>query len=1259
MNLTGLADLVLAEPTLAAAVGDAREGRDRVLDLTGPAALRPFVVRGLVDAGRTVLAVAATAREAEELVTSLGCVMDPALVAYYPSWETLPHERLSPRNDTVGRRLAVLRRLAHPGGDATTGPLRVVVAPVRSVLQPQVQGLADLEPVELEPGDDVDTDDLALRLSAAAYARVDLVERRGEFAVRGGIVDVFPPTEEHPLRVDLLGDEVEEIRSFSVADQRSLDLVPRLWAPPCRELLLTDQVRARAKALGEAHPELAEMAERLAEGHAMEGMESLAPVLVDGMELLVDLLPSDTHVLVLDPERARARAADLVATSEEFLRASWAAAASGGAAPIDLGAASYRSLGEVRAHTLAQGKAWWSLSPFGLDGDEAGEMVGEAPVVSRRSQARSSTTGGSGPEVPDGAPVWLREAAAAATGPGAPDAGTDAEPDPGPDPGPDAGPEPHGDGVESRPVPVRPAQTYHGDLERAVADIRAWLALGGRAVVVHEGHGAAERMVEVLREHDLPVRLAERLATAGDVTPAVVVVTTGALAHGFVAPAQQLAVVTGEDLAGQRGSTKDLRRMPVRRKRQVDPLELTPGDFVVHEQHGVGRYVQMRQREVQGATREYLVLEYGASKRGGPPDRLYVPTDQLDQVTRYVGGDQPTLDRLGGADWARRKGRARKAVRQIAAELIKLYAARQATRGHAFAQDSPWQRELEDAFGFVETPDQLTTVDEVKADMEREVPMDRLVCGDVGYGKTEIAVRAAFKAVQDGKQVAVLVPTTLLVQQHLATFAERLSAFPVVVRGLSRFQTDKEAAAVVSGLADGSVDLVIGTHRLLNPDIVFKDLGLVVVDEEQRFGVEHKEQLKRLRTAVDVLAMSATPIPRTLEMAVTGIREMSTITTPPEERHPVLTYVGAYEDRQVTAAVRRELLREGQVFYIHNRVTTIEKAAARIRRLVPEARVTVAHGQMGEHRLEQVMVDFWERRFDVLVCTTIVESGLDVSNANTMVIERADTLGLSQLHQLRGRVGRSRERAYAYFLFPPEKPLTETAHERLATLAQHSDLGGGMAIAMKDLEIRGAGNLLGGEQSGHIADVGFDLYVRLVGEAVEEYRGAPGDQAPKEVKIELPVDAHIPHDYIGSERLRLEMYKRLAEVTSDADVAAIREELEDRYGAPPEPVRSLLDVARFRARARAARLTDVTLQGRYVRFAPVELPDSAKVRLDRLHPGSVVKTGVRTMLVPRPSTAAVGGRPLRDEALLAWAREVVDTVVDRVPAAPAPSGQGS
>jgi transcription-repair coupling factor (superfamily II helicase) len=678
----------------------------------------------------------------------------------------------------------------------------------------------------------------------------------------------------------------------------------------------------------------------------------------------------------------------------------------------------------------------------------------------------------------------------------------------------------------------------------------------------------------------------------------------------------------------------------------------------VHEQHGVGRYVEMTSRTVQGATREYLVIEYAPGKRGHPPDRLYLPTDQLDEVTRYVGGEAPALHRLGGADWAKTKGRARKAVREIAAELIRLYSARTATPGHAFGLDTPWQRELEDAFPYVETPDQLEAIDEVKRDMEKAVPMDRLICGDVGYGKTEIAVRAAFKAVQDGRQVAVLVPTTLLVQQHMATFSERYAPFPVKVRAMSRFQSAGEVSETLAGLADGTVDVVIGTHRLLSPETRFSRLGLVIIDEEQRFGVEHKEYLKRLRTEVDVLAMSATPIPRTLEMGVAGIREMSTILTPPEERHPVLTFVGPYEEKQITAAIRRELLRDGQVFFVHNRVASINKVAARLGELVPEAKIAVAHGQMNEHTLEKIMVDFWDKNFDVLVSTTIVESGLDIPNANTLLVDRADAYGLSQLHQLRGRVGRGRERGYTYFLYPPEKPLSETAHERLATVAQHTEMGAGMYVALKDLEIRGAGNLLGGEQSGHIAGVGFDLYVRMIGEAVSELKGEGPAERP-EVRIELPVDAHIPHPYVPGERLRLEAYTRIAAIDTPDDLAAVLAELTDRYGPPPEPVINLLAVARLRSKARHAGLTDITLQGNHIRFAPAELPESRQVRVQRLYPRTILKSAVRTMLVPVPKAqpagdrgagvTAIGARSLRDAELLAWCEELVEAVFGGLP----------
>jgi len=551
---------------------------------------------------------------------------------------------------------------------------------------------------------------------------------------------------------------------------------------------------------------------------------------------------------------------------------------------------------------------------------------------------------------------------------------------------------------------------------------------------------------------------------------------------------------------------------------------------------------------------------------------------------------------------------------------------------------------MEDSFSFIETADQLSCIDEVKHDMESVTPMDRLVCGDVGYGKTEIAVRAAFKAAMDGKQVAILVPTTLLVQQHFSTFIARFAGFPLTLAPLSRFQTAAEEKKTLAGLENGTVDVVIGTHRLLSKDVVFKDLGLVVIDEEQRFGVEHKESLKKLRLDADVLSMSATPIPRTLEMAITGIRELSVIETPPEERHPVLTFAGVYDEGQVTAAIRRELAREGQVFFVHNRVESIDRLAARIAELVPEARVAVAHGRMGERKLEQVMLDYVDRRFDVLVCTTIVESGLDISTANTLIIDRADAMGLSQLHQLRGRVGRGRDRGYAYFFYPGDKELTQIAHDRLATMAAHTDLGAGMRIAMKDLEIRGAGNLLGAEQSGHIADVGFDLYLRLVGEAVSEFRDGSQAVSEVEMRIEMPIEAHLPHSYIDSERLRLEMYRRIAAAATTRDVEDIVEELHDRFGDCPEVVQTLIDVAFFRIQARAAQITEVVSQGKYIRFTPeTPLPESRAARCKRIYPGSVLKPD-QTVLIPSPVSATTPKTPAINTELLTWASSVVSAI---------------
>ncbi|UGU34243.1 transcription-repair coupling factor [Mycolicibacterium smegmatis] len=1178
--IAGLVELALSDPSLQDVIHRAAD-RPADLALVGPASARVLVAAALAQNG-PLLVVAATGREADELTAELRGVFGDS-VALFPSWETLPHERLSPGVETVGARLMLLRRLARPDDETLGAPLRVVVTTTRSLLQPMAPDLVDIEPVTLTVGAEMEFEDVVARLVDLSYTRVDMVGKRGEFAVRGGILDVFPPTAEHPVRVEFWGDEISEMRAFAIADQRSIPEVPvqTVVAVPCRELLMTDDVRERAAALAAEHPTtentvpgtVPDMLAKLAEGIPVDGMEALLPLLHPiEPTTLTRHLPEGAPVLVCDPEKVRTRAADLIKTGREFLEASWSTAAVGGDAPIDLealGASGFVTFEEAREAAREGGHPWWTLSQ--LSDESAVELDIRSAPSARGSQH---------------------------------------------------------------------------NLEEIFAMLRAHVATGGYAAVVTPGIGTAHRVVEQLGEADTAATILE----PGTAPKAGVVgVLKGPLCSGVVLPGANLVIITETDLTGNRVTANEGRKLAAKRRNVVDPLALTAGDLVVHDQHGIGKFVEMTERVVGGARREYLVLEYASSKRGGGTDKLYVPMDSLDQLSRYVGGEAPSLSRLGGSDWANTKTKARRAVREIASELVALYAKRQSAPGHAFGPDTPWQAEMEDAFGFTETMDQLTAIQEVKADMEKPVPMDRVICGDVGYGKTEIAVRAAFKAVQDGKQVAVLVPTTLLADQHLQTFTNRMAGFPVTVKGLSRFTDPAESRAVIEGLKDGSVDVVIGTHRLLQTGVTWKDLGLIIVDEEQRFGVEHKEHIKSMRTHVDVLTMSATPIPRTLEMSLAGIREMSTILTPPEERYPVLTYVGPHDDKQVAAALRRELLRDGQAFYIHNRVRTIDEAAARVRQLVPEARVVVAHGQMNEETLEKTVEGFWNREYDILVCTTIVETGLDISNANTLIVERADTFGLSQLHQLRGRVGRSRERGYAYFLYPPNKPLTETAYDRLATIAQNNELGAGMAVAMKDLEIRGAGNVLGAEQSGHVAGVGFDLYVRLVGEAVEAYRAAADGktvatpQEQKDVRIDLPVDAHLPPEYIGSDRLRLEAYRRLAAAADDDAVASVVDELIDRYGPLPEPAQRLVAVARLRLLCREFGITEIgAVSASTVRLSPMVLPDSAQLRLKRMYPGGHYRATTSTVQVPLPRAGeGVGAPRIRDLELVQWVAGLV------------------
>ena len=1130
--------------------------------IVGPSSTFPFILAARAEK-HPLLVVTSSSRSSEDLVNELRELYDN--VIEFPAWETLPHERLSPRSDTVALRIKSLYALKEKH---TKHP--IIVTPVRGVIHRIISELGSTPLLQLQVGQEQSMEELVRHLSSLAYVRTDLVERRGEFAVRGGIVDLFLPLSDYPIRIDFFGDEIEDISYFEVSDQRTIKPVDlSITIFPCRELLLTEDVKNRALKAKSKYMGAEEMLDKISEGIVFEGMESLIPLLIEKTETLLSRVPKGTQIVFIDEQRIASRADDLLATNEEFLNASWSNAALGAVAPINHGLETYISWEELNQEIQKSSLTKAELSVFGSDLVEGTEFLDYSAID-----------------------------------------------------------------------PMR------GDIERTIDVLRQGLERNQIVIFATHGHGMLERYAGIFRGADLPVNIIGSLVDAP--AKATINVTTSIITHGFESQSDQIFFMTERDLTGSKGSVKDSERLPTKRKKAIDPLELRAGDFIVHEQHGIGRYVELMQRSVGGVTREYLIIEYASAKRGQPGDRIFVPTDTLEQVSKYVGGEAPTIHRIGSGEWQKAKSRARKAVRQIAGELIRLYAARTSSPGFAFSPDTPWQRELEDSFSYIETPDQLSTIDEVKADMERPYPMDRIICGDVGYGKTEIAIRAAFKAVQDGKQVAVLVPTTLLVQQHTKTFTERYSGFPIKVSGLSRFNSAKESKEILNALQAGSVDVVIGTHRILSNDVVFKDLGLVVVDEDQRFGVEQKESLKKLRTTVDVLAMSATPIPRTLEMAVTGIREMSTITTPPEERHPILTYVGPAEDAQIAAAIHRELLRDGQIFFLHNRVESIDRTAVRLKELVPEARIRVAHGQMSEGELEDVILAFWNRDFDVLVCTTIVESGLDIQNANTLIVERADRFGLSQLHQIRGRVGRGRERAYAYFLYSAEEPLSELAHERLTTIATNTDLGAGMRVALKDLEIRGAGNLLGGEQSGHIADVGFDLYMRMVGEAVQDYKSGiiETDEKVLECKVELPINAHLSTEYVPGERLRLDLYRRLADVKSAEDVGSIESELIDRFGPLPQEAQALLGVASLRAQAKVLKLTEVIAQGKFLRFSPLVLSESKQLRLARMYPGSIYKSTTNTALVALPKAAvwnpSANTPEIVDTSLLAWVVEALN-----------------
>ena len=1079
-----LSELERDKTFLSLAAGDieASDDVDNSILAGVPEGLRPALAAAIAqgtngNSGKPVVLVVASGREAEETVGSLRSWYDgdPNDIAQLEAWETLPHERLSPRADTVASRMAVFRRLKHPSdANPMFGPIRILVMPIRSLIQPVVQDLGDVEPLVFTVGEDLPLDEAAKRLIENAYTRVELVMDRGEFAVRGGILDVFPPTAPHPVRIEFFGDEIDTIKEFHASDQRTYgEGLKTIWATACRELQLTDAVRTRAKALIGSIPNAEDMLESIANAIPVEGMESLMPALVDHLEPVGSMLPKHAVVLLSDPEKLRRSAEDLAKTANEFLAASWHVAASGhgAGAPISFDEASFLDYAETVSSLEYSEHPVVRLTSFGVDTTLAGHVQLDAQ---------------------------------------------------------------------------NPAE-FRGDEAKASQGIDGLLDAGFHVTITAAAAGTLARLKRALNTTGI---------TTFDTIRSQAI-------DGFVGKAAKIALLTERDLTG-RSSAVAVAKTPKRRRKAIDLVELKKGDYVVHEQHGIGRFVEMRQRTIgTGAnktTREYLVIEYAPSKRGAPADKLFIPTDQLDQVSKYIGAEVPKLNKLGGSDWTATKAKARKHVHEIAEDLIKLYSARQRAKGFAFSPDTPWQKELEDAFPYQETADQLTTIDEVKSDMEKPVPMDRLICGDVGFGKTEIAV---------------------------------------------------------------------------------------IIDEEQRFGVEHKETLKALRTNVDVLSLSATPIPRTLEMAVTGIREMSTLATPPEDRLPVLTYVGAYEDAQVTAAVRRELLRGGQVFYVHNRVQDISSIADKIHTLVPEARVGIAHGKMGEKQLDQIIRDFWHRDIDVLVCTTIIETGLDISNANTLIVDHADRFGLSQLHQLRGRVGRGRERAYAYFLYDPAKPLTEQSHDRLATIAQNTALGSGFDVAMKDLELRGTGNLLGDEQSGHIEGVGFDLYVRMVSEAVEKYKEPDEDVEPVSVSIDLPIEASIPIDYIDSDKLRLEAYRKLASARNEADLKDLKEELTDRYGKPPVEFETLFDVARLKFKARELGVSEILAQSNRVRIGRIDPPESIQMRMTRIYKGTQYRPVTHQLIVPTPFTGSLGQGPMSSDQVVLWTNQLLDDLAWR------------
>lgn len=1078
---------------------------------------RSYLLAGLTDqiTPLPVLVITPGERETSVLADELAGLLPGVTVRQFPVWELISHNVLAQSKEITAQRLQVLEGLC-------SGERMVVVTPVEALLRRLIPPGAFRAPVlRLAVGEQTSLEGLLSGLLILGYERVDLVEERGQFTLRGGILDVFPMTAHRPARLEFFDDEVDSIRRFNVQTQRSEEKTEELIIYPARELIIGNELvwrNARHTLIREyknqerklsrtgdagAVRQLNELVGKVQEAtdSYFNGIEHYLSFFYNVTVTLLDYLPAGALVFIDDPVRV-GEVAQIV----------------------------QRERAEVNKELLAKGRmlpsqfmnhADWGCIVDALSSREVvyGSLL---PRLTRLMEPQNTVNF-------------------------------------------------HGKALPS----------FLGNVEMLAGEIKEWRKSGYAVVLLVSGRQRSQQLLASLKEYQIDAFYTGSLE--GHVRSGNVVITAGNLVEGFELPVCRLAVVTESNMYGQR---KKIHKEKKQLERLTPFVDLKVGDYVVHVNYGIGRYLGVVPLTIADIRKEYLLVKYAGE------DKLYVPVDQVGLVQKYLGseGEAPRLSRLGGGEWARAKNRVKEAVREMAQELLTLYAARETVQGHGFGPDTVWQREFEESFPYEETPDQIRAVDEVKVDMERNRPMDRLLCGDVGYGKTEVALRAAFKAVMEGKQVAVLVPTTILAQQHYNTFRERFARYPVKVEVLSRFRTAREQRRILQGLEQGTVDIVIGTHRLVQEDVRFNDLGLLVIDEEQRFGVAHKERLKFIRKNVDVLTLSATPIPRTLHMSLVGLRDTSLLETPPKDRYPIQTYVLDEDPVLFRESIRRELGRDGQVFFVYNRVMDMERVALWLQELVPEARIAMAHGQMKEDDLEQVMMDFLDGKYDVLVCTTIIENGLDISNVNTLLVKEADTMGLAQLYQLKGRVGRSNRLAYAYFTFRKDKVLGESAEKRLAAIREFTELGSGFKIAMRDLEIRGAGNILGAEQHGHIAAVGFDLYCRLLDEAVKEARGEKVTRAP-ETTIELPVEAYIPDAYIPETNQKVEVYKRIAALAAPADLSDFEDELVDRFGDPPVMVQNLLAVAKVRILAGRLKVKKISL-----------MPGQFRLLFDRDHP---------------------------------------------------------